>query len=380
MRGRILARIAVAAATAGSATAFAQQNGPILLPPTSSPAPPDAPSDPDPQSSDAVLPALPSLPADASATPSPSRGSLILPTPPAPFPISGSRPALSPPSDESEGNGFDLPALEGPKASTGSVRRAPSSSVIRSEPPPTSISAPAIAGDGSAEMEEYNNEPMQPRTRGASPRQGMDPAAPTGRSYAPSDSPNSARSTNPRANSANPNAAARSAATRPANPPQTRYQIQPQPRSDQARNRFNPLGFLLPNRNPPPRERRPQQMQAMQAPNPMPVPAPSGSRGTPGAAAARSTNPPKTPTATTTSGRAPRPAADPNRDALIKRQMEHRIDALAGPRLSRLSVNVRSGVIEVRARPYFFWQKRGLRRDLEDLPAIPGYRMTLEVE
>src|SRR5205823_5832960 len=73
------------------------------------------------------------------------------------------------------------------------------------------------------------------------------------------------------------------------------------------------------------------------------------------------------------------PRTDPAADAALKRRVESQIRTALGPRLRSLDVRVLDRNIHVLARPARFWQRRAVRRTIASLPALVGYRPTIEV-
>ncbi len=71
--------------------------------------------------------------------------------------------------------------------------------------------------------------------------------------------------------------------------------------------------------------------------------------------------------------------ADPASDAAARRRIERQIRDALGDRLRSVEVRVTGRNVLVVARPSRFWQKRGIRRTLETLPALDGYRARIDV-
>ncbi|WP_422926374.1 hypothetical protein [Singulisphaera sp. PoT] len=71
---------------------------------------------------------------------------------------------------------------------------------------------------------------------------------------------------------------------------------------------------------------------------------------------------------------------DPATDAAFKRRLESQIRAGYGDQLRSLEVRVVGRNVVIHARSARFWQRRGLRRSIESLPTLSGYRSTIEVE
>jgi len=83
---------------------------------------------------------------------------------------------------------------------------------------------------------------------------------------------------------------------------------------------------------------------------------------------------------TTDDGITVEPRTDPATDAAVKRRLEHQIRAGYGEQLRSLDVRVMGRNVVIRARVARFWQRRGVRRSLESLPTLSGYRTTIEVD
>lgn len=70
-------------------------------------------------------------------------------------------------------------------------------------------------------------------------------------------------------------------------------------------------------------------------------------------------------------------ANDP--DLITRRKIERQIAATLGERVRSVEVVVTGRNVEIRARVSRFWYRRSVRRSLETLPAIQGYRSRIEV-
>ncbi len=88
---------------------------------------------------------------------------------------------------------------------------------------------------------------------------------------------------------------------------------------------------------------------------------PPGASDTPGRAASKSTTPP-----------------DP--DAVLKRRIEQQIRANLGDKVQGVAVRVSGRNVLIVAKPTRFWQKRGVYRALESLPALAGLRARIDLE
>lgn len=73
------------------------------------------------------------------------------------------------------------------------------------------------------------------------------------------------------------------------------------------------------------------------------------------------------------------PRSDPAADTALKRRLEAQIQSALGNQLKALDVRVVDRTVYVRAAVTRFWQKRSVRRTLETLPALAGYRTRIEV-
>jgi hypothetical protein len=70
---------------------------------------------------------------------------------------------------------------------------------------------------------------------------------------------------------------------------------------------------------------------------------------------------------------------DPAADAALKRRVEHQVREAVGDRVRSVEVHVSGRHVSISARPARFWHRRGVRRALESLPGLDGYRTTVEV-
>jgi hypothetical protein len=77
------------------------------------------------------------------------------------------------------------------------------------------------------------------------------------------------------------------------------------------------------------------------------------------------------------------PGPEKKDDAIADRALERRLEAqirtAAGNHIRSLEVRASGRQVFVKAQPARFWQKRGLKRTLEGLPALAGYRSRIEV-
>jgi hypothetical protein len=74
------------------------------------------------------------------------------------------------------------------------------------------------------------------------------------------------------------------------------------------------------------------------------------------------------------------PRSDPAADAALKRRLERQVREIGGDRLRSLEVRVVNRNVAIRARANHFWQRRGLRRSIESLPGLSGYRTSIDVD
>jgi hypothetical protein len=75
-----------------------------------------------------------------------------------------------------------------------------------------------------------------------------------------------------------------------------------------------------------------------------------------------------------------KPPTEPESEADVKRRIEREIRTSAGDKLQSVDVRVSGKNVLIVARPARFWQKRGLRRTLESLPSLKGYRARIDVD
>ena len=71
---------------------------------------------------------------------------------------------------------------------------------------------------------------------------------------------------------------------------------------------------------------------------------------------------------------------EPETDADVKRRIEREIRRSAGDKLQSVEVRVSGKNVLIAGKPLRFWQKRGLRRTLESLPSLKGYRARIEID
>jgi hypothetical protein len=73
------------------------------------------------------------------------------------------------------------------------------------------------------------------------------------------------------------------------------------------------------------------------------------------------------------------PSTDPAAEAALKRRIERQIHESLGDRVRDVEVRVVGRDVTIRARATRFWQRRTVRRTLETLPGLAGYRPTVEI-
>ncbi len=72
--------------------------------------------------------------------------------------------------------------------------------------------------------------------------------------------------------------------------------------------------------------------------------------------------------------------SEPETDATVKRQIEQQIRSTLGDKVQSVEVRVSGRNVLVVARATRFWQKRGVRRSLEALPALAGFRARIDLD
>jgi hypothetical protein len=73
------------------------------------------------------------------------------------------------------------------------------------------------------------------------------------------------------------------------------------------------------------------------------------------------------------------PSTDPAAEAALKRRIERQVHDAVGDKVQETEVRVVGRQVIIRARGVRFWQRRSVRRTLESLPALAGYRPTVEI-
>jgi hypothetical protein len=71
---------------------------------------------------------------------------------------------------------------------------------------------------------------------------------------------------------------------------------------------------------------------------------------------------------------------EPETDAVVKRRIEQQIRDTLGDRARSVEVRVNGRNVLIVAQVTRFWQKRSVRRSLEALPALSGYRARIEID
>ena len=74
------------------------------------------------------------------------------------------------------------------------------------------------------------------------------------------------------------------------------------------------------------------------------------------------------------------PKSDPAADAALKRRLERQIRDTLGDRVRSLEVLVVDRRVVIQARSSRFWQRRAVRKSIEGLPDLVGYRTTIHVD
>jgi hypothetical protein len=73
------------------------------------------------------------------------------------------------------------------------------------------------------------------------------------------------------------------------------------------------------------------------------------------------------------------PSTDPAAEAALKRRIERQIHDALGERAQDVEVRIVGRDVTVRARALHFWQRRTVRRTIESLPGLTGYRHSVEI-
>ncbi len=72
--------------------------------------------------------------------------------------------------------------------------------------------------------------------------------------------------------------------------------------------------------------------------------------------------------------------SEPLTDATVKRKIEKQIRETLGDRVRSLEVRVSGRNVLIVGQATRFWQKRAVRRSLETLPALEGYRARIQLD
>ena len=72
--------------------------------------------------------------------------------------------------------------------------------------------------------------------------------------------------------------------------------------------------------------------------------------------------------------------SEPETDAVVKRRIEQQVESTLGDRVQSVEVRVSGRNVLIVARATRFWQKRGIRRALESLPALTGFRARIDLD
>jgi hypothetical protein len=73
------------------------------------------------------------------------------------------------------------------------------------------------------------------------------------------------------------------------------------------------------------------------------------------------------------------PRSDPAADAALKRRLEARLKDAVGDRARDIDVRVVDRDVVIRARVDRFWNRRAVRKTIESLPALSGYKARVEI-
>jgi hypothetical protein len=74
------------------------------------------------------------------------------------------------------------------------------------------------------------------------------------------------------------------------------------------------------------------------------------------------------------------PRSDPAADAALKRKLETKVKEAVGDKAREVEVRVVDRNIVVKAKVDRFWNKRPVRRTIETLPALAGYKARVEID
>jgi hypothetical protein len=73
------------------------------------------------------------------------------------------------------------------------------------------------------------------------------------------------------------------------------------------------------------------------------------------------------------------PSTDPAVEAALKRRIERQVRESLADRVREVEVRVVGRDVTIRAKATRFWQRRAVRRTLETLPGLAGYRPKIEI-
>jgi hypothetical protein len=71
--------------------------------------------------------------------------------------------------------------------------------------------------------------------------------------------------------------------------------------------------------------------------------------------------------------------ADPPSEVASKRRIETQVRDALGDRLRSVEVRVTGRNVLIVVKPSHFWHRRSIRRTLESLPVLDGYRVRIDV-
>ncbi len=74
------------------------------------------------------------------------------------------------------------------------------------------------------------------------------------------------------------------------------------------------------------------------------------------------------------------PRSDPAADASLKRKLEAKVKDAVGSRAEDIEVRVVDRNVVIKAKVDRFWNRRGVRRTIENLPALSGYKARVEID
>jgi hypothetical protein len=80
-----------------------------------------------------------------------------------------------------------------------------------------------------------------------------------------------------------------------------------------------------------------------------------------------------------TNGAKTKTKTEPDADTVLKRRIEQQIRSTLGDKVQSVQVRVSGRNVLIVRRATGFWQKRGVQRVLESLPALAGYRARIDL-